>query len=57
MNNTTESVQNYYGKELSTSSDLKTNACCTAFDYPTKIKKILADIHDEVMSKYALVSS
>ena len=29
MNKTNEQVQNYYGKELQTSSDLKTNACCT----------------------------
>lgn len=52
MENTTKSVQDYYGKELKSSSDLKTNACCTAFDYPDKIKKILSEIHDEVMAKY-----
>jgi arsenite methyltransferase len=47
-----ESVQDYYGKELSTSSDLKTNACCTAFSYPDSVKKAMGTIHDEVMSKY-----
>ena len=52
MKDTTQSVQDYYGKELQTSSDLKTNACCTAFDYPKKIKDILAQIHDEVLIKY-----
>jgi len=52
MENTTKSVQNYYGKELKSSNDLKTNACCTAFDYPDKIKKILSEIHDEVLAKY-----
>ncbi|WP_419168253.1 methyltransferase domain-containing protein [Halobacteriovorax sp.] len=52
MENTTKSVQNYYGKELSNSDDLKTNACCTAFNYPDNIKSILSDIHDEVMAKY-----
>ena len=52
MQDTTKSVQDYYGKELSTSSDLKTNACCTAFEYPEKIKKILSEIHDEVLIKY-----
>ncbi|EQC47633.1 methyltransferase domain-containing protein [Bacteriovorax sp. Seq25_V] len=52
MENTTKSVQDYYGKELQSSSDLKTNACCTAVTYPDKIKKILAKIHDEVMTKY-----
>lgn len=52
MENTTTSVQNYYGKELRNSTDLKTNACCTTFEYPKKIKKILSEIHDEVMAKY-----
>ena len=52
QDNTRESVKNYYGKELQTSSDLKTNACCTAFDYPQKIKNILSEIHDEVLIKY-----
>jgi len=45
-------VQNYYGKELKSSQDLKTNACCTAFDYPAPIKEALKNIHDEVMAKY-----
>lgn len=52
MEDTRKSVQDYYGKELKTSSDLKTNACCTTFNYPTKIKNILSEIHDEVMAKY-----
>jgi ubiquinone/menaquinone biosynthesis C-methylase UbiE len=52
MEDIKNSVQDYYGKQLQSSSDLKTNACCTAFDYPQKIKNILAEIHDEVMIKY-----
>ena len=52
MQDTKESVKDYYGKELKTSDDLKTNACCTAFDYPQKIKDILSQIHDEVLIKY-----
>lgn len=52
MDSTTESVKNYYGKELESSTDLKTNACCTAFNYPDKIKTILSEIHDEVLIKY-----
>lgn len=52
MENMTKSVQDYYGKELKTSADLKTNACCTVIRYPSKIKEILSEIHDEVMSKY-----
>jgi arsenite methyltransferase len=47
-----ESVQEYYGKTLETSDDLKTNACCTAVTYPDNIKSALSKIHDEVMQKY-----
>jgi arsenite methyltransferase len=56
MSNTQEeiykSVQEYYGKELISSSDLKTNACCTLIEYPSEIKGIIAEIHDEVVAKY-----
>lgn len=52
MDNTTKVVQSYYGKELQTSKDLKTNACCTALVYPQKIRDILSQVHDEVLSKY-----
>ncbi len=49
---THKEVQEYYGKELSQSEDLKTNACCTIKNYPDHIKKAMGKIHDEVMSKY-----
>lgn len=52
MENIQESVKDYYGKELKSSADLKTNACCTAITYPNEIKSIMSKIHDEVMSKY-----
>ena len=45
-------VQDYYGRELQTSDDLKTNACCTATSYPNAIKQALKNIHDEVLIKY-----
>lgn len=47
-----ESVQNYYGDTLEKSEDLKTNACCELVEPPKYIKKALANIHDDVMSKY-----
>lgn len=47
-----QEVQNYYGKELSTTDDLKTNACCTIESPPKHIVKVMSQIHDEVMSKY-----
>lgn len=45
-------VQSYYGKTLQSSSDLQTNACCTATDTPNYLKEILSQINDEVMAKY-----
>lgn len=47
-----ESVQKYYGQELTKSEDLKTNACCTIAPPPENIKKALSNIHDEVVAKY-----
>ena len=47
-----ESVQEYYGKVLTKSADLQTNACCTPADIPAALKPILAKIHDKVSAKY-----
>ncbi len=47
-----DQVQEYYGKVLTHSNDLKTNACCTS-DGPSKeIKNIISNIHEEVNSRY-----
>ncbi|MEM9422488.1 MAG: methyltransferase domain-containing protein [Pseudomonadota bacterium] len=45
-------VSEYYGKTLTRSEDLKTDACCTVESIPRWHKSILANIHDEVMAKY-----
>lgn len=50
-NNIQQQVQDYYGTELRTSQDLKTNACCTD-DIPAAHKKILATLESEVLEKY-----
>ncbi len=47
-----ENVQEYYGKILSTSDDLKTDACCTSGDTPDYLKQAMAKIHPEVSEKY-----
>lgn len=47
-----EQVQDYYGKTLQGSEDLKTDACCTLEAPPQAIKEILAKIHPEVSSHY-----
>lgn len=45
-------VQDYYGKQLTGSSDLKTNACCDSSQTPDWLKPILANIHPQVLSRY-----
>ena len=55
MGNTAErhqQVQDYYGKVLSSTDDLQTNACCTATEMPPHLKQALARIHDEVLARY-----
>ena len=47
-----ESVQNYYGKVLQTSADLKTSACCDAASVPAWLKPLLSNVHAEVSSRY-----
>lgn len=45
-------VKDYYGNVLSGSEDLQTNACCTDDNLSSSVKKILSNIHDEVMTRY-----
>lgn len=45
-------VQDYYGKQLQSSDDLKTSACCDISNIPDWLKPLLANIHDEVLSRY-----
>ncbi|HHS95883.1 MAG TPA: methyltransferase domain-containing protein [Phaeodactylibacter sp.] len=45
-------VQNYYGKELQSTEDLKTTACCTLATPPKHILDALALVHEEVKNKY-----
>lgn len=47
-----ENVQTYYGETLQSSADLQTNACCTPDDMPDYLKKILSQVHDEVLMRY-----
>jgi SAM-dependent methyltransferase len=47
-----DSVKDYYGKVLSSSDDLQTNACCTDEAMPEFLKPILSKVHDEVMMRY-----
>lgn len=52
MSSKHEEVKEYYGKELQSSNDLKTNACCTLEAPPKHILEALKNVHDEVQAKY-----
>ena len=45
-------VQDYYGRQLQHSGDLKTSACCDASLVPAWLKPLLARIHPDVLSRY-----
>ncbi len=45
-------VQQYYGKVLQTTDDLRTTACCTADASPDFLKDALTRLHDEVLTRY-----
>lgn len=47
-----EVVQDYYGKQLQSSADLKTSACCDVSSFPGWLKPLLGRIHPEVLSRY-----
>jgi len=52
MASTIDSVKDYYGKVLSKSEDLKTNACCTGESPVPHLREALKRVHDEVLAKY-----
>ena len=45
-------VKDYYGRQLQTTADLRTSACCDASAMPKWLKPLLARIHPEVMARY-----
>ncbi len=45
-------VQDYYGKQLQSSDDLKTSACCDISALPSWLKPLIDNIHPEVLSRY-----
>ncbi|EQA46953.1 ribosomal protein L11 methyltransferase-like protein [Leptospira broomii serovar Hurstbridge str. 5399] len=49
---TLEAVQNYYGKVLQSSKDLKTSACCSIESIPSSYLPIINKIHPEVKDKF-----
>lgn len=47
-----QNSQDYYGKVLASSADLRTDACCTAEAPPPAILAALRNVHDEVRARY-----
>ncbi len=45
-------VQDYYGRQLQHSGDLKTSTCCDSGQTPVWLKPLLARVHPEVLSRY-----
>jgi arsenite methyltransferase len=45
-------VQDYYGRQLQSTSDLKTTACCDISAIPEWLKPLLSRIHPDVLSRY-----
>lgn len=50
--NIQDNVKDYYGKVLSSSDDLQTDACCTTDAPPDYLKAALVNIHPEVRARY-----
>ena len=47
-----QGVKDYYGRTLTSSADLKTDACCTIADTPAYLRALQSDIHPEVANRY-----
>ncbi|MCB1178497.1 MAG: methyltransferase domain-containing protein [Leptospiraceae bacterium] len=47
-----ENVKEYYSEVLSSKFDLITKACCSSDSLPEYLKPLLANIHDEVLTKF-----
>lgn len=45
-------VKDYYGRQLQSSDDLKTSACCDITQVPDWLKPLLSRIHPEITSRY-----
>jgi len=50
--NTHASVQDYYGKVLASSADLKTAACCLAGSMPPYIAALLSQVHVDIKNRF-----
>ncbi|PIV32479.1 MAG: methyltransferase type 11 [Lysobacterales bacterium CG02_land_8_20_14_3_00_62_12] len=49
---THQTVAEYYGKTLTSSRDLKTNACCTLESVPLHLRPLISQVHEEIRDRY-----
>lgn len=47
-----DQVRHYYGTVLSSSTDLKTSACCATETPPPRVREVLAQVHPEVLERF-----
>ena len=47
-----QNSQDYYGKVLASSADLKTDACCTAEAPPPEVLAAMRNVHEDVRARY-----
>ena len=47
-----KNLRQYYGKELQSSADLKTSACCDSSTVPEHLKPYLSNLEDEVQTRF-----
>ena len=47
-----DNARDYYGKQLNSSEDLKTSACCSIDSVPAEHRKLLANIDDEILDRF-----
>lgn len=45
-------IKNYYGEVLSSSSDLKTSACCPTEAMPQYLRPLVMEIHEEIRDRF-----
>ena len=46
-----DSVQDYYGQQLTSNEDLQTSACCDQTP-PDHLKSLLSQLHDDILARY-----
>lgn len=47
-----DSVKEYYGQILQSTNDLQTNACCTDTGVSDELRRMLSNIHPEVLARF-----